>query len=162
MPDVIADTSPLQYLHRLALLDVLHHIYGTVIVPAAVARELEAGERQGAAVPNISTLQWVRLESAPGGSNQQIATSLGRGERDAICLALQKPDPLLLLDDRDARREASRLAIRFTGVLGILLRAKQDGIVREVAPLLDDLERAGFYLDGATRTRALQLAGETP
>lgn len=43
MPDVIADTSPLQYLHRLGLLDLLQHDYGTVVVPEAVVREIESG-----------------------------------------------------------------------------------------------------------------------
>jgi len=49
-------------------------------------------------------------------------------------LALAKPDPLVILDDADARREARRLSIRFTGVLGILLKAKQDGIVSQLRP----------------------------
>ena len=52
MPDVIADTSALQYLHRLALLDVLHQYYGTIAVPEAVVREIESGAALGADVPD--------------------------------------------------------------------------------------------------------------
>lgn len=97
-----------------------------------------------------------------GGSLQQVATSLGHGEREVIGLALVKPDPLVILDDAEARREARRLSIRFTGVLGILLKARHDGIVSQLAPLLDQLQRHGFYLDAGTRTQVLQLAGESP
>jgi predicted nucleic acid-binding protein len=85
-----------------------------------------------------------------------------RGEREMIGLALAKPDPLVILDDADARREARRLSIRFTGVRGIRLKAKQDGIVSQLGPLLDDRERKGFDLDAGTRHQVLQLAGETP
>lgn len=162
MPEVIADTSPLQYLHRLGLLDLLRQQSGTVTVPEAVVREMKAGAAQGADVPDISTAPWIQVEAVTGGSLQQVATSLGRGEREVIALALAKPDPLVILDDAEARREAQRLSVRFTGVLGILLKARQNGNVGQVAPLLDDLQRYGFYLDAGTRTDVLQLAGESP
>jgi hypothetical protein len=162
MPDPIADTSPLQYLHRLGLLDLLRQQYGTVTVPEAVVREIETGAAQGADVPEISTVPWIQVEAVTGSSLQQVATSLGRGEREVIGLALAKLDPLVILDDAEARREARRLSIRFTGVLGILLKARQDGMVSQLAPLLDALQRDGFYLDVGTRSHVLQLAGEIP
>src|SRR2546423_92920 len=119
MPDVIADTSPLQYLHRLGLLDLLHQDYGTVAVPDAVVREIAAGAALGADVPEISTVPWIQVETVTIGSLHQVATSLGRGEREVIGLALPKPNPLVILDDADARREARRISIPFTGVFGI-------------------------------------------
>jgi predicted nucleic acid-binding protein len=162
MPDVISDSSALQYLHRLALLDVLHQYYGTIAVPEAVVREIESGAALGADVPDISTVAWIQVETVSAASLHQVAASLGRGEREVLGLALAKPDPLVILDDADARREARRLSIRFTGILGILLKAKQDGIVGHLCPLLDALQQRGFYLDSATRNQVLQIAGETP
>ena len=106
MPDVIADTSGLQYLHRLGLLHVLQQQYGTVVVPEAVLREIETGAAVGAVVPDIARVAWIQVEAVPGNSLQQVATSLGRGEREVIGLALAKPDPLVILDDTEARREA--------------------------------------------------------
>jgi hypothetical protein len=87
MPDVIADSSPIQYLHRLGLLDLL--------VPDAVFREIEAGRALGADVPDVVTLPWVHFESVTRGWLQPIATLLGHGEQEVILLALQKPDPLM-------------------------------------------------------------------
>jgi uncharacterized protein len=162
MPDVIADSSPLQYLHRLGLLDVLRQNYGAVTVPDAVVRELEAGAALGADVPEISTVPWIQVETVAVGSLQQVSTSLGHGEREVLGLALSKPNPLVILDDAAARAEARRLSIQFTGVLGILLKAKQDGIVGQLRPLVDALQQDGFYLDAGTRSHVLQLAGETP
>jgi uncharacterized protein len=160
MPEVIADTSPLQYLHCLGLLDVLRHWYDAVTIPEAVLHEIEVGAAQGANVPRISGLPWIRVEVAPDVAIGQVMTSLGRGERESIGLALTKPQPLLILDDRTARREAQRLSLRYTGTAGVLLRAKREAIVGQLAPLLDDLRRHGFYLDAKTRAHMLRLAGE--
>jgi predicted nucleic acid-binding protein len=162
MPDAIANTSPLQYLHRLGLLDLLPQRYGKVTLPEAVVREIESGAAQGADVPDVAPLPWIQVAAVTGSSLQHVATSLGRGEREVLGLALTKPDPLVILDDGEARREARRLGLRYTGVLGILLKAKQDGIVSQLGPLLDDLQRVGFFLDAGTRTHVLQLAGEAP
>ncbi len=162
MPDVIADTSSLQYLHRLGLLVVLHQDYGTVVVPEAVLREIESGIARGADVPHIASVPWITVESVASGSLHQIGSSLGLGEREVLGLALAKPNPLVILDDAHARREARRLSIACTGVLGILLKAKRDGIVNLLGPLLDDLSRDGFFLDAGTRSHVLRLAGEAP
>ena len=43
MPNVIADTSPIQYLYQTNLLDLLPQIYGYIIIPQAVVDELAEG-----------------------------------------------------------------------------------------------------------------------
>ena len=54
MPDiVICNTSPIFYLHRLGQLELLHMLYGRILVPEAVLEELKAGRDQGEDVPNI-------------------------------------------------------------------------------------------------------------
>lgn len=162
MPDVVADTSSFQYLHRLGLLDLLHRNYGTVVVPEAVVRENRSGAALGADVPDLSIITWIQVEAVADDALQQVAASLGEGEREVLGLALAKPNPLVILDDAHARREARRLSIPFTGVLGILLKAKQNGAISQIAPLLDALQRSGFYLDAGTRSSVLHLAGEAP
>jgi predicted nucleic acid-binding protein len=60
MPEnVIVNTSPVFYLHRLRLLELLNKFYGTIIVPQAVIDELNQGKVQGADVPNLKSLPWV-------------------------------------------------------------------------------------------------------
>lgn len=162
MPEVVVDTSPLQYLHRLKLLDLLRHQYGNVVVPEAVVREIQSGAALAADVPDISVLAWIHEQTVAASSVRKVLATLGRGEREVIALALHKVEPLVVLDDRQARREAKRLSIRCTGVLGILLKAKQGGRIGQLVPLLNELQRRGFYLDATTRSTVLQLAGERP
>ena len=65
MPDtVISDTSPLQYLHQAGCLAILPNLYGTVIVPEDVARELAVGAERGVSLPDVDRLDWIRIEAA--------------------------------------------------------------------------------------------------
>ena len=89
-----------------------------------------------------------------------LAVDLGRGEREVLSLAAGRPGALVLLDDGLARHFAKHLKIPLTGTLGVLLKAKSAGLLDSVQPTLDQLQALGFWLDRATRTAALRIAGE--
>lgn len=160
MPEVIADTSPLQYLHQTDLLDLLPALYSRIIIPQAVARELAEGRTHGIRLPDIATLAWVEIRAVREQALLALAPSLGAGEREVLALAVQIPDSLTLLDDALARQHARLLRVTFTGTLGVLLRAKQLGRLPAVAPILAQLESLRFRLDPITRANVLQLASE--
>lgn len=65
MPEVFANTTPLQYLHRLGQMDWLREFYGRIVVPVAVADEMEAGRRLGARVPELTAFPWIEIRRAP-------------------------------------------------------------------------------------------------
>ena len=48
-----------------------------------------------------------------------------------------------------------------TGTVGLLLKAKQEGVIPEVRPLLDALDANQFRIGAALRAEALRLAGES-
>lgn len=89
-----------------------------------------------------------------------LVPDLGAGEREVLALALERSNPLVILDDGLARRFAQRLEIALTGTLGLLLKAKQVGRVERIEPLLDRLEALNFRLDPETRAHVLRVAGE--
>jgi predicted nucleic acid-binding protein len=162
MPDVISNTTPLLYLHQLGCLDFLPQLYQQVFVPQAVVEELHQGELKGFDVPSLNTLAWVRVEAVASLDLQRLTGALDSGEREAIALALAKSDPLLILDDAAARAHAQTLGIRLTGTLGVLVKAKQSGLITAIRPCLDQLEKLGFYFSTHVRARILGLAGESP
>ena len=161
MPDVISNTSPLLYLHRLGLIRLLPEIYGKVLVPVAVVVELEAGRDIGIEVPDPRSLDWVDVRSLETQPLLALDDDLGAGERELFGLAVSVPDALVILDDAQARIHAVRLGIPHTGTLGVLLRAKREGRISLVAPLLDQLTTAGFRVGSETSTAVLKLAGES-
>ena len=81
------------------------------------------------------------------------------GEAEAIALAYEHHS-LLILDDRQARSVAQRLTIPIIGTIGVLLLAKQAGILASVGSILIELESASFYVSDALKREALRLAGE--
>jgi predicted nucleic acid-binding protein len=160
MPEVIVDTSPLQYLHQLDLLDLLPDFYGEILIPESVVREIAAGHAPGVALPDLKTLPWIQVRRAAAFSVLPLVSDLGAGEREVLALALEAEDPLVVLDDALARRVARRLELTMTGTLGLLLKAKQTGRIDSLAPFLDRLEILNFRLDRETRSSALRVAGE--
>lgn len=160
MPEFICNTSPFQYLHQIRQLHLLPTLTGGVVVPEAVADELEAGRAVGCDVPLISDLSWVKVRQPASAPALCLARGLGRGEAAALALALEAQDSVVILDDRLARRTAQLLGLRFTGTLGLLLDAKRRGLVSSVAPMLDQLDGLGFRLSVGTRAAVLMLAGE--
>lgn len=160
MPEVFVNTSPLQYLFQLDLLNLLPEFYGRVLVPEGVAREISKGVGRGVTLPQLSSLPWLEVRPVSSPAVLPMVTGLGIGEREVIALALEESDPLVVLDDALARKFAQRLGIRMTGTLGLLLRAKQTRRIDRIEPLLGRLESLRFRLSAETRASILRVAGE--
>jgi predicted nucleic acid-binding protein len=160
LPDVICDTSPLQYLYQLDLLHILPALSEQVIVPAAVEQELAVGRALGVSLPDVTLLDWVIVRRPTSEPALPLINDLGPGETQVLMLALESHDAIVVLDDALARQVAESLDIRLTGTLGLLLDAKRAGLVPAVAPLLDRLQVLRFRLAPHTRAAVLRLAGE--
>lgn len=162
MPErlVVSNTSPLLYLHQIRQLNLLRSLFGTIVVPRAVADELAAGSEQGHDVPELASCHWLRIQSPPEAQVLPAVIDLGRGEAEVLAFGLAAPDTLLLLDDGLARRIAALNGLSFTGTLGLLVKAKQEGLVAQLAPVLEELGRTTIWLSPELLTWALQEAGE--
>ena len=160
MAEAICDTSPLQYLHQIKHLDVLPSLATRVLVPPAVVDELQEGMRLGLDLPDVNTLDWVEVLRPAGASALPLVTDLGPGESEALALALEYREAVVVRDDRVARNVARTLGLRMTGTLSLLLDAKRAGRIERVTPLLNELESLGFRLADHTRAAVMKLAGE--
>ena len=152
MPDVICNTSPLQYLYQAGI---------QVYVPEAVVVELREGQRRNVLLPTLEELSWLTVQPVRDRTLLPLVTHLGDGEKEVLALGLETENALLILDDRDARRYARALELEITGTLGLLLRAKERGILDAVRPVLDRLQELGFRLNARTRQMVLKRASET-
>ncbi len=160
---VISDSVALIGLSAIGALDLLNRLYGTVIVPDAVYQEVVV---QGAGKPGaqvVAGASWIQVMTVRNKSDVDQLVSvirLDRGESEAIVLAQEIEADLILLDDDKARRYARQQQLSITGTVGVLLVAKQQGLIPLVRPLLDALIAAGIYVDSHLYQRARQLAGE--
>lgn len=135
---VVADTSPLNYLVLIGHVEILHQLYDRVVVPAGAASELrdsrspEAVRAWASAPP-----EWLEVRSVHVPADAGL-DAVDSGEAEAIVLAEgNRPDVLLIIDDRDGRREAARRGIATTGTLGVL----NDAAGRDSIDLADALNR---------------------
>lgn len=156
---VISDTGPLSYMFRLGRLDVLRQLYDRVIAPPAVVAELNRGIRMRRALPDVATIDWIEMRAPPGALLLGM-DALGPGETEVIALGRSSPGSLLLIDDGAARQVASSLGLKISGTVGVLLVARQRGLIDRVAPELDRLSTFGFRLAEDVRRKVLASAGE--
>lgn len=161
MSCIVADAGPLIALAKLNLLNLPTRLFGEAIVPETVfgecqveARHTDAALIAGAVAGGLLTLRpdqpWPKDHAPP---------AIDKGELAALALALHLHAPLLI-DDRKGRRAAHGLGVAVTGVCGVLLAAQREGMVSELAPLLELLERQGYYIADTLRTKVLTAAGE--
>jgi predicted nucleic acid-binding protein len=161
MSVVVSDTSPLRALGQLQLLHVLGPMYTTVVVPPAVTAEL-ARTPSGLKPIDLSRFPFLQ-QRAPRDIRlvEQICERLDLGEAEAIALAVEMAADFILIDESLGRTVAKQYGLSAVGVVGVLAQAKLVGLVHEVRPLLDQLERElAFRLSDRVRQEGLRLAGE--
>jgi predicted nucleic acid-binding protein len=158
---VVANNTPLVALWILGRLDLLRDLYGAVWIPQAVYEEFVATERtrRHAALREAS---WIVTVPVSNPQHVKVYVGLDQGEAEVLALADEHAARLVIVDERKGRRYAQRLGISLTGTLGVLLLAKERGLVDLLSPLLAELQDGGLYLDSALTDRMLVLAGEMP
>jgi uncharacterized protein len=160
---IVSNASPLIALVRIGQLDILRQLYSEIIIPEAVWHEVvvEGADQPGAEV--VSSASWiVRRTVTNRALVHGLQQELDAGEAEAIALAVEMDDALLLMDERLGRDTARHFGIRYTGVVGVLIEAKHQGFVRAIQPHLDALrDLAGFRVSEALYQRILQDEGES-
>ena len=150
---IVGDSSVLIALAQVGKLDLLRQLYGSVTVPAAVW--VEVFDRRPSLVP-----AWVRCQTVPLAWLDRVEAQLDLGEREAIALACELRADLLLIDERRGRVAAVGLGLTITGLVGVLLAAKQRGLLPTVAPIIRELRTGQFWMSDQLVRLALERAGE--
>ncbi len=159
---IVSDTSPINNLAAISHLHLLNRLYGTVFIPEAVYRELTDPNFPVAGATEVQTFSWIQPRTI---SDRTLVEALNNeldiGEAEAIALAVEMQADQVLIYERRGRLVASRLNLRYTGILGVLVEAKIQGLIAEVKPLLDALiSEAGFWVAEPLYNSVLQLVNE--
>ena len=159
---VVSNTSPIVALARAGRLDLLHAVHGEIFIPDAVFNEITIAGAGEPGAHDVATAAWIKQRPA---LNAPLVNALGleldAGEAEAIALAVECQADLILLDERKGRHAAQRMGLTVTGTLGILIAAKDRGLLAAVRPLLDALRAdAGFWMADALYDAALAAVNE--
>jgi len=150
--EIVCNASPIIGLAHIGQLELLRDLFGTVIVPTAVVSET---------APSVNLPSWIMSRALVQTIGPRILGAyLGRGESEAISLALECNAKLVILDDRPARRLAQSLGLNVIGTTGLLLAAKERGLIPDVKPHLDQLLEFDFYIASKLYEQVLKAAEE--
>ncbi len=161
---IVSDASPLIVIARSGLIPVLNDMVEEVIIPETVYAECTVD----LALPGAQAVRravqeghvQVRSDDARAGQRlDEELTGLDAGELAAIHLASALQCPVLM-DERLGRQAARRRGLTVIGSAGLLLGAKQRGLIPAVAPILDQWWRSGYFLSAAVIKAVLERAGE--
>lgn len=154
------NASPLIFLSRAGILDLLQLISSEVVVPEAVAMEIERRGSNDPTARAIADFAWLVVTKTPPAPPQIQAWGLGQGESSVLAWAHAHPGTEAIIDDLAARRCAAAFNIPVRGTLGLVLIAKQRGHIAEARPVLVQLRQGGMYLSDDVMNKALKLVGE--
>ncbi len=145
---VVVDSACLIGLERIGRLAVLPALFAPLLIPPEVAREFG------------TPLAWLKIEAPTNlALSSALKLLLDDGEAEAIALASEHGYKVVL-DDRQARAVAQKLGLTVIGTVGVLVKAKREGIIPALKSVLDEMEANGFYLSSALKEEALRLVGE--
>ncbi|MGD1908367.1 MAG: DUF3368 domain-containing protein [Leptolyngbyaceae cyanobacterium] len=161
---VISDTSAITNLAAINYLQLLPQLYSQIIIPEAVYRELTEIDVPVPGTLEVQSVEWVVIKSVSNRKTVdalQTEVRLDLGESEAIALALELKADLLLIDERRGRAEANRLGLKITGLLGMMVEAKQQKLIAAVKPLMDALiATSEFRVSEVLYDQILDLVGE--
>jgi predicted nucleic acid-binding protein len=140
MPKIVSDTTPLISLMKISRLEILHKIYSEVIIPKAVYEEIEAGKYKKFH-QDLSKIRWIKIENIRDKLSVNYFLDLDAGEAEAIILASEIGTDLIILDEKLGRIHAKHAGIKVTGTIGVLVKAKKNGIDSETETLTKRFER---------------------
>jgi predicted nucleic acid-binding protein len=156
----IINTSPLVFLARAGLLEMLRAGDHETVVPEPVIAEIQGHGDDDPTVKAIREVDWLILLPGPVVPSEIAAWELGPGESAVLALALAETGARVVIDDRDARRCARSLAIPVIGTLGLVLLAKETGRIEAARPVVERLRETGMYLADRVVNEALARVGE--
>ncbi len=158
---IVSDTTPLSELAKVGQLNLLRDVFGRVIIPEEVYNEVTTGTHPAVSVVQSAT--WIEVRSVSDTqkvSALQGATNLDLGECAAIILAEELDVDQLLIDDLAARRVALSRNLPIIGTIGILLLAKDQGLIPSVKDVLDALIAQGKRISQRLYQESLAIAQE--
>lgn len=157
MRKVIVNTTPLIALANVGQLDLFRKLYGEIQIPWAVLDEIKSQPAKSM----VAGSEWIRISHIAQEEDKGLfRAKLHSGEVEVMILANELNADLVIMDDNLAKKTAKFMGLTVTGTLGVLLRAKREGYIKEVKPILQAIILDGFYIDEKTKGYVLKEAGE--
>ena len=151
---VVSNTSPVRHLILLGQAELMGRLFGTVLIPEAVERELlNPHVPPGVTQWMNQRPAWIEVQQIEGPPDEELGGLLDPGESEAIQLALQLKAEVIILDERRGREVAGAKGLTVIGILGILREAYRQGWINNPMELLQQLRSQRFRISSPLARR---------
>ncbi|MDD2922757.1 MAG: DUF3368 domain-containing protein [Anaerolineales bacterium] len=159
---VVSDATPLIGLAAIGRLEILRELFDEIYIPQAVYDEtVTHGREEGLAKKEIAKANWIHIERVKDRlAVNVLLDELDLGEVETIILAMELNADWVLMDERKGRRKLSQLNISKIGTIGVLLKAKEFGLISALRYELENLQKNGFTISQTVIDEVLKMAGE--
>lgn len=159
MLKVVSNTTPIISLLKLNQLELLQKLYKQIYIPSAVYKEIEAGKSKGY-YKDLSGISWINIIEIQNRKAVKYFLDLDAGEAEAIVLATELNADLIILDEKIGRFHAKHADLKVTGTIGLLIKAKSEGLIEKLKPLLDELTDREVWISEKLKSEILKKTGE--
>lgn len=159
MHKIVSNTTPIISLLKLKRLDLLKKLYGEIIIPYAVFREIEAGKAKDY-YQDLSKINWIKIVRIQNENSVRYFLDLDEGEAEAIVLATELNADLIILDEKLGRFHAKHAGLNVTGTIGVLIKAKTKNLITSLKPLLDELTEKDVWISDKLKHEVLRIVNE--
>ena len=156
---VISNTTPLIGLSGLNYLPLLRDLYTEVWIPREVEKEFLALD-ETVYQEVLDSAPWIKVVDLTNPHSAAIYQGIDDGEAEVFALAAEYDARLVLLDENKGRKKAKEIGLPVKGTVGVLLEAKEEGLIEVIKPFLIRLRANGIYLSELHINNALQDADE--
>lgn len=161
MRKVIVNSTPLIALCHVNQLVVLKQLYGEITIPKAVYDEISVKEDSICKKTVDESLDWIHVQEIQNYvAKTMFKSQLHEGEVEVMILAMEQQADIVIIDDQNAKKYAKYLKLPVTGTLGVLMKAKQNGYIAELKPILDRMIQNGIYIKANLIELCLKQVGE--
>ncbi|HWW43140.1 DUF3368 domain-containing protein [Pedobacter sp.] len=147
---IITDTSCFITLDKIGAFDVLHQAFKNIVTTPEIQQEF------GGELP-----KWIEIRPVQDVTLKEVfKESVDPGEASAIALAMETSNAILIIDDLKGRKLASKMALSFMGTLGLLVKAKEYGVISSVKPYIEKIQNTDFRIASSLVDLVLEKTGE--
>lgn len=152
---IIGDSSALISLAVMDRLTLLEEIFEEVYIPQAVYDEVCIDTKlQSLKLKQFLTDKVIKVHL------DIVKIGLGQGELEAITLYQNKKADFLLIDDKRAKSFAKLNSIQVIGSLGVILLAKEKGLIQSIRSDLEKLSSSNLFISQSLIEKILKEFGE--
>lgn len=155
---VFSNTTPLIALSGINRLDLLQAVFGRIHLAQEVVDEYAAGGK--ILVPELTKLTWVEIVQSTPPTLPSLLLDLDRGELHTLDMAKKLRADWVIIDERIGRNLAEYIGLRVIGILGILLKAKQLGLIPNFSDTVTAMLANGIHYHSALVEKLIKHAGE--